>query len=92
MKKILMPTLVPFWRRSTGAEERMFCLVVALEKHGHRVKTFFPLVPIQDDEQLWQRYELDITNRTSEQTPQQFRNKARWYGQAIANRFGLSKD
>ena len=92
MKKILMPTLVPFWRRSTGAEERMFCLVSALKKHGHHVQTFFPLVPIQDDEQLWQRYELDVTNRTSDQTPQQFLNRARWYGQAIANRFGQSKD
>jgi len=42
LKKILLATIVPFWNRETGAQQRIFALVKALEHHGHLVRVFFP--------------------------------------------------
>jgi len=42
MKKILFATIVPFWNRETGAQQRIYSMVKVLEARGHQVQVFFP--------------------------------------------------
>lgn len=83
MKKILMPCLVPFWRRSTGAEQRIFSLVQALQRRGDQVRTFYPLPVTADDEARCQ--DLDVLSVTSADLPEGVWKRIAWTGAAIAN-------
>jgi glycosyltransferase involved in cell wall biosynthesis len=84
-KKILMVSLVPFWHRQTGAQQRMFALVQALQSSQHQVKTFFPMSGFECDSELIQKYSLDVEQPTPDQPPEGAMPKAAWYFRAIFN-------
>ncbi len=66
MKKILIATIVPFWKRQTGAQQRIFALVKALQNRGHCVRVFFPGHVQQIDHQSAQRLGLDVSFHSSD--------------------------
>ena len=84
-KKILMASLVPFWHRQTGAQQRMFALVQALQSTQHQVKTFFPSSEFTSDQDLIKQYSLDVEQPTSDQPPDGVIPKATWYFRAVFN-------
>ena len=84
-KKILMASLVPFWHRQTGAQQRIFALVQALQSNGHQVKTFFPLPGFTRDQDLIKQYALDVEQPTSDQPPEGTVPKVAWYFRAVVN-------
>ena len=89
-KQILMVSLVPFWHRQTGAQQRMFALVKALERSGHQVKTFFPMPGVERDQELIKQYALDVEQPTSDTPPEGVVPKAKWYVRAVANQVKTS--
>ena len=89
-KKILMASLVPFWQRRTGAQQRMFALVQALQRDGHHIKTFFPMLGVATDPDLINKYSLDVEQHTSDEPPDGAFPKAKWYLRAVANRVKAS--
>jgi len=84
-KKILMASLVPFWHRQTGAQQRIFALVQALQSNGHQVKTFFPLPGFARDQDLIKQHALDVEQPTSDQPPEGTVPKVAWYFRAVVN-------
>ncbi len=84
-KKILMASLVPFWYRQTGAQQRIFALVEALQTGQHQVKTFFPMPGFTCDQELIKKYALDVEQHTSDMLPSGVMPKAKWYVRAVAN-------
>ena len=87
-----MATDVPFWRKSTGAEQRMASLVHFLTIDGFSVRTFFLGQTDTDqftslDRELIKSQNLDIEQRSSDQPPQQFANKIDWYAQAARHQW-----
>ena len=84
-KKILMASLIPFWHRQTGAQQRIFALVQALQSNGHQVKTFFPLPGFARDQDLIKQYTLDVEQPTSDQPPEGTVPKVAWYFRAVVN-------
>ena len=84
-KKILMASLVPFWHRQTGAQQRIFALVQALQSTQHQVKTFFPSSEFTSDQDLIKQYSLDVEQPTSDQPPDGVIPKATWYFRAVFN-------
>jgi glycosyltransferase involved in cell wall biosynthesis len=85
-KKILMVSLVPFWHRQTGAQQRIFSLVEALQQEGHHIKTFFPIRGSAIDPDLINRYGLDVEKHTPEMPPDGLVPKATWYCRAVLNK------
>jgi len=82
-KKILMASLVPFWHRQTGAQQRMFALVQALQSNGYQVKTFYPMSGFESDADLIQKYLLDVEQHTSDTPPNGALPKTAWYVRAV---------
>ncbi len=89
-KKILMASLVPFWFRQTGAQQRIFELVRALQAAQHQVKILYPMPESEGDRELADRYALDIDRYTSDRVPQGFRAGVVWYFRAVANQLLVS--
>ena len=90
MKKILLATIVPFWNRETGAQQRIFSLVKVLQRHGHQVRTFFPGHAEQSDRDLAQQIDLDIAFHSSDHPQSANRSlgkKLRWQFDAVMNVF-----
>lgn len=82
-----MATDVPFWRKSTGAEQRMASLVRYLASDGFVVRTFY--LGQTDSEQITSRdrdliemLNLDVEQHSSDQPPQHLANKIGWYANA----------
>lgn len=84
-KKILMASLVPFWHRQTGAQQRMFALVQSLQSNGHHVKTFFPMSGFESDKDLIKQYAIDVDQHTSDMPPEGVGAKTVWYFRAVFN-------
>lgn len=84
-KKILMVSLVPFWHRQTGAQQRMFALVQALQSSQHQVKTFFPMSGFESDKDLIKQCALDVEQHTSDMLPEGVGAKTAWYFRAVFN-------
>ncbi len=84
-KKILMASLVPFWYRQTGAQQRIFSLVQALERDGHHIKTFFPMSEVESDGPFIEKYALDVEQCSSDMLPAGIIAKAIWYLGAVLN-------
>lgn len=80
-----MASLVPFWHRQTGAQQRMFALVQAMKRNGHIVKTFFPIPRVANDQGLIEKYSLDVEQHTSDMPPEGVVDKTKWYIRAVAN-------
>ena len=80
-----MASLVPFWHRQTGAQQRMFALVQAMKRNGHIVKTFFPIPGVANDQGLIEKYSLDVEQHTSDMPPEGVVDKTKWYIRAVAN-------
>ena len=88
MKKILFATIVPFWNRETGAQQRIFSLVKVLERHGHRVCIFFPGHVEQGDRELVKQMALDISFHSSDQPLSANRSlseKLKWQWDAVVH-------
>ena len=86
MKKILFATIVPFWNRATGAQQRIFSLVKVLEAHGHQVRVFFPAHTDPSDQQTAQALGLDVAFERSDQAPaanQSLSQKIKWQIDAV---------
>ena len=82
-----MATDIPFWRRSTGAEQRIASVVRYLSSDGFEVRTFFlgqsGIDPDSPREQeLISGSNFDIEHRASDQPPRELRKKLAWYVEA----------
>ncbi|MFT5301373.1 MAG: hypothetical protein ACI87E_003678 [Mariniblastus sp.] len=90
--RLLMATDVPFWRKSTGAEQRMASLVRAISADNFHIRSFYlgqsnsPQFTSLDQE-LIEEQNLDVEQRSSDQPPQQLGNKIGWYANATKNQF-----
>ena len=96
MKRILFASIVPFWNRSTGAEQRIYSLVRVLEDHGWHVRTFFPGHAANADQEQATRLKLDVVFANSSQAPiaRSLQGRIKWQIAAVANAissFFLSK-
>ena len=67
MKKILFATIVPFWNRATGAQQRIFSMVKVLMAHGHQVQVFFPGHAELSDRKTAEQLGLDVAFHCSDQ-------------------------
>lgn len=90
-QRVLMATDVPFWRKSTGAQQRMASLVRFLTSECFQVRTFFLGQTdteqfTQDDRKLIAANGLDVEQRSSDQPPQQFARKVGWHADAAIHR------
>lgn len=95
MKKILLATIVPFWNRETGAHQRIFSLVKAIQDQGHQVRIFFIGRAEPADYQSSDRLNLEVAFHSSDQPSLQGKSlaeKLKWQIDAvihaIKNRFG----
>lgn len=95
--RILIATDLPFWRRSTGAEQRIARLVEFLSQSGYTVRIFFlcatdkfnyaKLEITEKDQQAISSQKLDIEFKHSSHPPRQLTKKILWYLKAIKHRF-----
>ncbi len=95
--RILIATDLPFWRRSTGAEQRIARLVEFLSQSGYTVRIFFlcatdklnyaKLEITEKDQQAISSQKLDIEFKHSSHPPRQLTKKIPWYLKAIKHRF-----
>jgi glycosyltransferase involved in cell wall biosynthesis len=82
-----MATDIPFWRKSTGAEQRMASLVRFLGSDCFEVRTFYlgqtetEQFTVRDRE-LIASNGLDVEQRASDQPPRQLLKKMGWYAEA----------
>ncbi len=82
---LLFATDVPFWQKSTGAEERIFALHRFLKSDGLECRVFY-LGPLNDnDRSLIQEHELDVYENGSERPPEKMLNRIRWYAEATVH-------
>jgi hypothetical protein len=77
--KILMATDVPFWRNSTGAQQRMLHLVIGLQKKGFSVRTFFIGVESDSDLKVAEGLSLDVEFHSSDRVPDGVRRRIKWH-------------
>jgi hypothetical protein len=86
MKKVLFATIVPFWNRETGAQQRIFSLVKVLESHGHQVRVFYPTHAGPSDKEAVQALGLDVAFERSDKPPaaqQSVLKKIKWQIEAV---------
>lgn len=85
MKKVLFATIVPFWLRRTGAQQRIFSMVKVLEAHGHQVRVFFPGHAEPSDRESAQRLGLDVAFHSSDQpvADESLAQKIKWQVEAV---------
>ena len=87
-----MATDIPFWRKSTGAEQRMASLVRFLSTDCFEVRTFY-LGPTENEEYTLRDRELiasnglDVEQRASDQPPRHLLKKMGWYAGATKHQF-----
>lgn len=88
-QKVLIATDVPFWRRSTGAEQRIASLAHFMSSAGHRVKVFFLATsPLEESDSVSigkLTFEVDV--HSSEQVPKQLMNRIRWWLEATRHQY-----
>ncbi|MFK7768525.1 MAG: glycosyltransferase [Mariniblastus sp.] len=85
-----MATDVPFWRKSTGAQQRMASLVNYLESQSFIVRTFYLGQTGSErytdrDQALISQYNLDVDQRSSDQPPDALAKKIAWFAEATLN-------
>ena len=80
--KLLIATDVPFWNRSTGAEQRIAALVEFLGRKSISVRIFFVAKMEECDRKRIESQELDVVQGSSDQPPSGQFKKARWHFQA----------
>jgi len=85
--KILIATDVPYWRRSTGAEQRIAALVDYLVQQLFLVRTFFISQIDPDDEVQISSQRLDVVAGSSANPPTDKIKRLRWYSDATVNQF-----
>ena len=93
--RLLIATDIPFWRKSTGAEQRISSLVSYLTSESFVVRTFYlgqtELAFNDSDRQLIRESSLDVQQKASDQPPKSFAGKIGWYVDATINQFGKRK-
>ena len=86
MKKILFATIVPFWNRATGAQQRIFSMVKVLMAHGHQVQVFFPGHAELSDHNTARQLGLDVVFYCSDHpvaSDQSLSSKIKWQMEAV---------
>ncbi len=85
MKKILFATIVPFWNRETGAQQRIFSMVKVLITHGHQVRVFFPGDAETSDRKTTEQLGLDVAFHRSDQpaADESLTRKIKWQMEAV---------
>ena len=88
--RLLIATDVPFWRKSTGAEQRISSLIRFLTSQSIVVRTFYLGQTgtgqfTDDDQRLILNNSLDVQQRSSDQPPQGLTDKIGWYATATLN-------
>jgi len=99
--RILFATDLPFWRRSTGAEQRIARLVEYLSQSGYCVRIFLLCettelnqdnsIITEKDQQTIRAQNLDIEFKRSSHPPRQLSKKAAWHLKAIKHHFGSNQ-
>lgn len=94
--RILLATDLPFWRRSTGAEQRIARLVEYLSQSGYCVRIFLLCetteltqdnsIITEKDQQTIRAQKLDIEFKRSSHPPRRLIKKAAWHLKAIKHR------
>lgn len=89
-RRILIATDVPFWRKSTGAQQRIASLVDYLTSQSFDVQTFYlgqtnSQQYTQSDRELIETFNLDVQQKSSDQPPQGLAKKIGWYTDATLN-------
>ena len=80
--RLLIATDVPFWNRSTGAEQRIAALVDFFLKKSIAVRTFYVLRLNKTDRQRIESQNLDVVQGSSDQPPNESYKKVIWYAKA----------
>lgn len=68
-KKILIATIVPFWELKTGAHQRIYSILNALQTDGHQVRVFFPATASDDARQMAMQIGVDVQFVRPDQRP-----------------------
>jgi glycosyltransferase involved in cell wall biosynthesis len=84
LQTVVMATDVPFWRGSTGAEQRMLALGRYLSQPPFRLVTFFVGQLRADDPAEIARSGLEVVFFESERPPEAFLARMAWYAEATA--------
>lgn len=90
LRRILIATDVPFWRKSTGAQQRIDALVRYLADESFEIRTFFLGQTgtgqfTKTDRDLIAKLSLDVDQRSSETPPRNILKKVGWYADATLN-------
>lgn len=85
--RLLIATDVPYWNRSTGAEQRIAALVDFLVNKSIVVNTFFIGNLPESDRQRIREQELEVIQGSSDQPPSDRHKKIGWHLQATLFRF-----
>lgn len=88
--RVLMATDVPYWRKTTGAEQRISSLARFLDQDRFQIRTCFLGGLSESDSALIAADQADVVSRTSDQPPSQFWNKSIWYANAILHQLKTS--
>ncbi len=81
-RRVIMATDVPFWRGSTGAEQRMLALSRFLSRDPFRLTVFFLGRVGPQDQIAMERSGLDVVFFESERPPEPFLKRIQWYVEA----------
>lgn len=80
--RLLIATDVPFWNRSTGAEQRIAALFQYLQKQQMTVRIFYILKLTQQDRDRIQSQGIDVHEATSDKPPSDRLKLIQWYAKA----------
>jgi hypothetical protein len=86
-KRILIATDLPFWEKSTGAQQRIASLVEQMTIAGFIVRTFYLGQSSNARLEKIKNLELDVQFYHSARPPKSFSKRIRWWIRAIGNRF-----
>ena len=84
-KRILFATDIPFWRKSDGAEQRIFAIYRFLQNEGFHCGVFF-LGKLDDRfKQFVTDNQIEIFECVSDEPPEKLMSRIRWYADATVH-------
>ncbi len=91
-KRILIATDLPFWRRSTGAQQRIAALANQMVRHGFIVRTFYLGHKTPTDGQQIETNGLSVKSYSSDQPPRSFWGRMSWGFRSVKHSLFGGKD
>lgn len=85
-KRILIATDLPFWARSTGAQQRIASLVDQMTAAGIVVRTFYLGASSAFHQEQIRHHELDVRFYSSARPPKSFPARIGWWFKAVGHR------